>query len=72
MKLWVGHESETHKHALTHAHGHGKLYMPFRHFMAGGIKTNMIPSKHQAIFQVCRIIEVKDRIKTKRVIGIFY
>ena len=29
MKLWVGHEYG------THTHGQGKLYMPFRHFMAG-------------------------------------
>ena len=36
MKLWVGHESG------THTHGQGKLYMPFRHFMAGGGHKNFL------------------------------
>ena len=35
-KLWLGHDSGTHTHPC--ARGEGKLYMPFRHFMAGGIK----------------------------------
>ena len=42
-KLWPGHGSGTHTHTHTHIHTHthththteGKLYVPFRHFMAG-------------------------------------
>ena len=37
MKLWVRHDSGTHKqthtHTHTHKHGKGKLYMTFRLFM---------------------------------------
>ena len=41
-KLRPGHDSGTHKtHTYTHTHGQGKLYMPYSHFMAGGIKIKM-------------------------------